>query len=338
MVKLSVLIVTKNEENYIARLLEDLLNQTIEKQLYEIIVVDGMSTDTTVKKVKLYLESHSQTVKLLTNPKQTLPPGWNIGIKEARGDYIMRVDGHTSIPKDFLEKYLELLEKHPEVDCVGGIIESKGSGFQGTINQYVFSHQFGVGNSKFRTTTGIWEGFVDTVPYGAYKRKVFDEVGYFTEGLKRNEDIEFHKRMKDKGMQFYMSTSIKSTYYVRPTLKGVIKKSLGDGTWNIIADQSVKGSLRNRHKAPLIAFLMGLLVLLGSFFFSPFRWVLGVVIFLYFTAATIASVGLVKQQGVKYLIPTVCTFFCLHFFRGLGNFLAFFKKEFWRFRWNRRKR
>lgn len=322
---------------YITKLLADLLNQTVDKSLYEIIVIDGLSTDGTIGKVQPYIEAHPEQMKLITNPKQTLPPGWNLGIKEARGDYILRVDGHTSIPANFLENYFKLIEKQPDVECVGGIIESRGRGFQGTINEYVFSHTFGVGNSKFRTTTGVWEGFVDTVPYGAYKREVFEKVGYFTEGLKRNEDIEFHKRMKDQGMRFYLSTTIKSTYYVRPTLKGVIQKSLGDGTWNIIADQSVPGSLRTRHKAPLFAFLLGVLLLIGAVFFQPIRWLFVGAVALYFVLATLASVRLVKQAGLKYLIPTIGTFFCLHFFRGLGCSLAFFKKEFWAFKSKRRK-
>ena len=67
--------------------------------------------------------------------------------------------------------------------------------------------------------------------------EVFEKVGYFNEHLKSNEDIEFHKRMKDKGGQFYLSTSIQSTYYVRPSLTGLIKKSLGDGVWNIMANR-----------------------------------------------------------------------------------------------------
>ena len=326
--KLSVLVVLKNEEDYIEMLLERLGNQSICKSIYEIIIVDGLSTDNTLKLVKQYSEKKKLNITIISNPKQTLPPGWNLGIQAARGDYILRIDGHTLIPEDFLENYLRLIEKQPDVECVGGIIESKGTGFQGTINQYVYSHPFGVGNSKFRTTKDVWEGFVDTVPYGAYKREVFEKVGYFNEDLKRNEDIEFHKRMKDQGMRFFMSTTIRSTYYVRPTLKGLIQKSLGDGTWNIIANQAVPGSLRNRHKAPLFAFVFGLAVLILALFFSPMRWALGGIGLFYLIAAAWASRGIIKESGKLY-IPTIWTFFCLHFFRGFGCFRAYFKKEFW---------
>ncbi|MCM2675739.1 glycosyltransferase family 2 protein [Alkalicoccobacillus plakortidis] len=319
-VKITVLIVTKNEERFISELILKLHEQTVNEQDYEIIIIDGMSTDKTVDKVQSFKDINPNLIKLISNPKQTLPLAWNLGIQAARGDYILRIDGHTLIPEDFLENYLKLIEKQPGVECVGGIINSEGTGFQGTINQYVYSHSFGVGNSKFRTIKGVWEGFVDTVPYGAYKREVFEKVGYFNEDLKRNEDIEFHKRMKDQGMRFFMSTSIQSTYYVRLTLKGLIQKSLGDGTWTMIADQSVPGSLRIRHKAPLFAFLIGLAVLLLAVFFAPMRWVLGGVGLLYLAAAKLGK-SWYHQTIWTSLFPTYhLDFFLSSFFPWLRLF------------------
>lgn len=334
---ITVIIVARNEENYIEGLLKSLYNQTLDKDNYEIIFVDGMSEDNTVNIVNRFIHSYPNRMKLLKNNKKTLPPGWNMGIKAAKGNYILRIDGHTLITEDFLEQYINLIQKQPNVDCVGGIIESKGLGFQGEINEFIYSHPFGVGNSKFRTTKKVWEGFVDTVPYGAYKRSVFEKVGYFNEKLRRNEDIEFHKRMKNLGMEFYMSTSIKSTYYVRSTLKGLIQKSLGDGTWTMIADQSVPGSLRARHKAPLYAFLLGLLILILAIFFVPMRWILAIVGLAYLGAAAWASKTVIRQSGFVSYLYTIGTFFCLHFFRGLGCFKAYFTREFWYFR-NKRKR
>ncbi|MDQ0206811.1 glycosyltransferase family 2 protein [Alkalicoccobacillus murimartini] len=328
-VKLSVLIVLRNEEGYIEKLLTGLINQTLNSSKYEIILVDGMSSDNTVKIINQITNKYPNSIRLLSNPRKTLPPGWNIGIRASKGDYIIRIDGHTSIPNDFLENYMKLIHNQPDVDCVGGIIKSVGNGFQGYINQYVYSHPFGVGNSKFRTTKGVWEGYVDTVPYGAYKREVFDQVGYFNEDLKRNEDIEFHKRMKDNEMTFFLSTSIWSTYFVRPTLNGLIKKSLGDGTWTMIADQATPGSLRTRHKAPLYAFLLGLISVLFAVVFPAFVWFLLAIGIIYIVGASAASSNLVKEKGIGYFLPAIGTFFCLHFFRGLGCFLAFFKKEYW---------
>ncbi|WP_353626083.1 glycosyltransferase [Bacillus sp. JCM 19041] len=147
---LSILLVIRNEEPYIAGLLDKLLNQKRQGFTMELIVVDGQSTDKTASIVKMYSEKNTQ-VQLLENPGKTLPIGWNIGIKHAVGDYVLRIDGHTTIPDDFLEQYATVIKKNPEADVVGGIIHSRGEGKQGKVNEYVYSHPFGVGNSKFRT-------------------------------------------------------------------------------------------------------------------------------------------------------------------------------------------
>ncbi|MBU8596691.1 glycosyltransferase family 2 protein [Shouchella clausii] len=326
----SVLLVLRNEEAYIGRLLEQVLNQQRNGFEIELIVVDGHSTDNTREIVRSYQQKHP-IIKLVDNPKQTLPVGWNLAIKEASGEYVLRIDGHTSIPDDFLLRYAKVIRKQPDADVVGGIIESKGEGTQGCINEYVYSHPFGVGNSKFRTLASdqVWEGFVDTVPYGAYKRSVFQEVGYFNEQLKRNEDLEFHKRMRTAGKTFFLSTTICSTYYVRSTIGGLIDKSLGDGMWTIVANRVTPGSLGNRHKAPLFAFIAGLALLAASFFHPGFALFFALCVTAYIGASAYASTGFAKKKGWKWLLPCMWTFFCLHFFRGYGSFKAFFTKAYW---------
>ncbi|SDB87679.1 glycosyltransferase family 2 protein [Shouchella lonarensis] len=326
----SVLLVVRNEERDIEGLLTQLLKQQSEQFLMELIVIDGMSTDQTKAIVMRYQATYPQ-IKLLENPRQTLPAGWNIGIRAAQGDYILRIDGHTAIPDDFLLRYTKTIEAHPEADVVGGVIDSKGRGFQGEINAYVYAHPFGVGNSKFRTLKNTsWEGYVDTVPYGAYKREIFAEVGFFNETLKRNEDIEFHKRMKDAGKRFFLSTTITSTYFVRPTLRTLIKKSLGDGKWTVIANKRTPGASGVRQKAPLVAFVLGLLFTILSFFHLYLFAAFLLMVSLYVGVNAYASVGIARKKGWRALFPCMVTFFCLHFFRGWGSFSAYFSRDYWR--------
>ena len=110
----SVLIVTRNEERYIGHLIEKLLEQDFPNDKYEIIVVDGMSTDKTSEIVQHYIEKTLDMIKLFVNKKKTLPPGWNIGILASKGDYVLRVDGHTEVPNDFLSNYWDIIKKKPE--------------------------------------------------------------------------------------------------------------------------------------------------------------------------------------------------------------------------------
>ncbi|KQL57049.1 MULTISPECIES: glycosyltransferase family 2 protein [Bacillaceae] len=329
---LSVLLVIRNEERYIATLMENLLKQEKNGFDFEIIVVDGRSTDRTLEIIQGFVEQ-GHRIRLFDNPKKTLPIGWNIGIKGASGSYILRIDGHTTVPRDFLQRYVNCIKRQPSADVVGGIIQSRGLGKQGKINEYVYSHPFGVGNSKFRTLEGKeWEGFVDTVPYGAYKRAVFTDVGLFDERLKRNEDIEFHKRMRDAGKTFFLSTSIQSTYFVRPTVKGLIDKSLGDGKWNIIANAATPGALGLRHRIPLLAFLAGLILLIASFLSTSALILFSIVVLVYAILNLTVSYPCAKENGMGAWLPCAATFFVLHFVRGYASFQAFFSRSYWRIR------
>ncbi|MFC0559240.1 glycosyltransferase family 2 protein [Halalkalibacter alkalisediminis] len=325
----TVLLVLRNEEKYIGRLIDTLLSQDFPIENYELIIVDGLSTDRTLAIVEKYQKEYPGFIRVITNERKTLPPGWNLGIRAAKGDYVLRIDGHTEVPSDFLTNNWETIKKQPDAACVGGIIISKGRGFQGSINEYVYSHPFGVGSSKFRTLTEDWEGFVETVPYGAYKKEIFEEIGYFNEDLKRNEDIEFHKRVYNYGGQFFLSTKIRSTYYVRDSLKGLINKSLGDGTWSMIANQVTPGSLSIYKKAPLYAFLIGTALFLGAFLHSVFFWLFMLALLSYTLLNGIVSFKFAREKGLPFFFPCFIAFFCMHFFRGLGSFLAYFKAEYW---------
>ncbi|GAE35788.1 glycosyltransferase [Halalkalibacter akibai] len=325
----SVLLVVRNEEKYISRLIETLLKQEFPIENYELIIIDGCSSDNTLGIVEDYRKKYPDFIRVYNNNKKTLPAGWNIGIKQSKGQYVLRLDGHTEVPNDFLLNNWETIKKQPEATCVGGIIISKGHGFQGSINEYVYSHPFGVGSSKFRTLNEDWEGFVETVPYGAYKKEIFDEIGCFNEDLKRNEDIEFHRRVYNYGGQFFLSTKIRSTYYVRDSLKGLINKSLGDGTWSMIANQVTPGSLSVYKKAPLYTFLSGVALFIGAFLHSVFFWLFMLALLSYTLLNSIVSIKFARKKGIQFFLPCFIAFFCMHFFRGLGSFLAYFKMEYW---------
>lgn len=327
----SFLLVVRNEKHYIHSLLESILHQDFPQHQYEIIVVDGQSTDETPEIIGTLQEQYPGRIQYLKNPERTLPTGWNLGIASARGQYVIRVDGHSDIPLDFLTQTHRVIQRVPNADCVGGIIHSKGEGFWGEVNAYVYSHPFGVGNSKFRITKKDWEGYVDTVPYGAYKRQLFDKVGFFDESLKRNEDLEMHARIRKSGGRFFLSTQIRSTYFVRSTLGALVRKSFGDGKWTIVAAKRGLGVLRWRHRVPLLTFIVGLLLTVASFFSSVSLVVLLTLIATYVCLMTISSWGIMRQQkSLRYVFACMLAFFLLHFSRGLGSTVSLFTKDYWR--------
>lgn len=325
----SFLLVVRNEEDYIENLMESILHQDFPHHRYEIIVVDGESTDRTPELVALFVQRYPDRIRSYMNPRKTLATGWNIGIQHAHGRFVIRVDGHSQIPRDFLSRTYKVAQKAPEASCVGGVIESKGAGFWGEVNAYVYSHPFGVGNSKFRTTKGEWEGYVDTVPYAAYKREVFEEVGYFDESLKRNEDLEMHARIRRAGGKFFLSTMIRSTYYVRNTLPALMEKSFADGKWTLVASKRGIGVLRGRHFIPFIVVLATLAFTVASFFSSVAWYTFVALMGIYTALLLVSSWGLKKERGLKYFIPAMISFFLLHFSRGVGSAAGLMSREYW---------
>lgn len=324
----SLLLVVRNEEVYIEKLLEAALNQDFPKEQYEIVVVDGESTDRTKEIVDKYIVNYPNRIRYFTNSKKVLCSGWNIGIKKARGTYVVRVDGHTLLSNDFLTNNYEAIKHCPDAACVGGVIKTEGLGFWGKVNSYVFSHPFGVGNSKFRITKKKWEGYVDTVPYGAYKKEIFKKVGYFNEDLKRIEDLELHARIRNNGGKFYLSTSINTIYYARNTLKTLLEKTYSDGKWNIIAASHGSGVLRFRHIVPLIVVLSSFIILGISFVNPMFFLALCLLALTYFSLVGYFSINIIKEHGAKYYFPTMLSFFLLHFGRGFGSISGIIKVYF----------
>ena len=161
---ISVVMPVYNEEKYIENCIDSLLLQDYPQECMEWIFVDGMSTDRTRELIGAYIEKYPKLIKLLSNPNKTVPYAMNIGIKEARGKYIIRLDAHADYNKDYISKCVYYLNT-TDADNVGGVAETKSKGFVGNAIAKMLSSRFGVGNSEFRTNGE--SGYVDTVPFGA---------------------------------------------------------------------------------------------------------------------------------------------------------------------------
>jgi glycosyltransferase involved in cell wall biosynthesis len=231
---ISVIIPVRNEEKFIKRCIERLANQTYEKKDIEVLVVDGMSEDGTreiIHRISRFLaNNYRMKIRLIDNPKGQRAAALNIGIKEASGDIILRIDAKTIIPPDYIEKCVKtLIEK--AADNVGGIqkpvidLESGTTDRDRTTQMAIciaLSHPFGVGNARFRV--GKKSGFVDTVYLGCFRREVFDKVGLFDEeSVVISEDSDMNYRIKRAGGKVYFNKDIIAYYYPRDNYKDLWK-------------------------------------------------------------------------------------------------------------------
>ena len=310
----SILVVVKNEESHIKECLGSLVNQDFLKDKYEIIVVDGISTDRT-REIVLNFKRKYSNIFLYNNYKRFYAPGLNIGIKKSKGNILIKVDGHVYVAKDFISKNVEYLHKTDAV-CVGGPICTIGKGFIGESIACVLSSPFGVGGAEFRYDR-LFEGYVNTVPFGAYKRKIFDKIGFFNESLIRTgEDLEFHKRIRENGGKLFITPKIKSYYYCSSRIKDLMKEGFING-YEVIR---ISKDVFLRHLIPFL-FVASLLFISILALFATFgKILLLIVLGLYFSLAVFFSVAVCFQKNAfRYFFILPIIFFLFHFSYGIGS-------------------
>jgi len=317
---LSIIIPCRNEEKFIAKCLESVIGQDYPKENLEILVVDGMSEDKTREIVeKSKIQNLKSKIQLLDNPKKFTPFGLNIGIKKARGEFIIRMDAHADYPRDYISKCLKY-SKESGADNVGGIIKTlpaKSDIFAKAIAR-VLSHPFGVAGSYFRvgSRTPRW---VDTVFGGCYKREVFDKIGYFNEKLARSQDIEFNKRLKKAGGKILLHPEITAVYYSQTKLSDFFRHNFADGIWTIYPLKFGVKIFSFRHLIPLF-FVLGFLVgLILGFFFWWGKAIFVLTFGVYLLLSLLFSLKPAIKEDPRYLFSLPLVFFSRHLGYGLGS-------------------
>jgi GT2 family glycosyltransferase len=230
-----------------------------------------MSEDNTREIIKRYIKKYP-FIKLINNSKKIVPTALNIGIRKARGDIIIRIDVHNTYPSNYIEKLILWIRKS-KADNVGGIWITK-AGAETPIAKAIalaLSHPFGVWNPYFRI--GIKEPkYVDTVPFGCYRREVFDKIGLFDEDLVRNQDDEFNLRLIKNGGKILLVPDIISYYYARDSIYKLWKMYFQYGYFKPLVVKKVGGILAWRQIIPSSFISSLILALLLSFFAKFFLW------------------------------------------------------------------
>ncbi|MEF9974165.1 MAG: glycosyltransferase family 2 protein, partial [Clostridia bacterium] len=256
-ITVSVIIPVFCEEGYIAQCLDSLLSQDYPRNDMEWLVIDGMSGDGTMEVLREYERAYSSLISIYLNENRTVPYAMNIGIKHARGKYIIRVDAHAGYAHDYISKCVHYLNT-TDADNVGGVATTIAKSKTGAATAKMLSSKFGVGNSQFRTSGH--DGYVDTVPFGAFRRSVFEKLGDYDVRLTRNQDNVMNYRIRKNGGKIYMSNDIKLTYYCRDSIDGVLSMAFQNGLWNPITMKLCPGSMGIRHFVPM-AFVLSLVIL-----------------------------------------------------------------------------
>ena len=318
----TVIMPVRNEAAYIERSLGAVLAQDYPADRLEVLVVDGLSTDGTRDIVGRMAQP--PRVRLLDNPAGIVPPGLNIGIRQARGEIVVRVDGHCEIAPDYVRRCVEHLLAGYEgapIDAVGGPIETIGETDEAQAIALAMSSWFGVGGSAFRTIDDR-EMLVETVAFPAYRLATLRRLGPFDEELVRNQDDEYNYRLLKHDGRILLSPDIRSRYYSRGSMRSLWRQYYQYGYWKVRVMQKHPRQMRARQFVPP-AFVVGLFgsAALGLVW-RPFRALLAVVVGLYLAANVLASLSVSRAHAPRLLLihPILHLSYGLGFLAGLIRF------------------
>jgi glycosyltransferase involved in cell wall biosynthesis len=321
----SIVIPCRNEEKYIDTCLRSLTEMCTADFSAEIIIADGESTDNTLAIIATYQKEFSY-IKVVNNKQRYTPMGLNLGIRHASGEFILIASAHSSFSKDYLSILLKERERL-NADVVGGVMITSvlNSNKKSEAIKEVLSCKFGVGNALFRT--GIKSPRqVDTVPFGLYKKTLFEEIGYYDERLIRNHDIEFSKRLIAAGKKIFLVPDAVCSYYARESYHALSKNNFRNGLWNMLTVKISHrfSSLSLRHFIPLLFILSIILPTLLSLVYFPFLFLALASLFLYLCFLTINTERMVIEKKLSF--PYIfAAFIVLHISYGTGSLCGIFK-------------
>lgn len=325
---LSVIVPIYNEEKYIAKCLDSILEQDYPKDDMELLLCDGMSKDRTREIITEYQKKYPW-IQLLDNPKRIAPCAMNVGIEAAKGDIIMRLDAHASYENNYFSALVKALDVYG-ADNVGAVCRTDvlNKNVKTLAIREVLSNKFGVGNSTFRIgINGAQE--VETVPFGCWRREVFNKYGMYDTRLVRNQDIELNKRIIRGGGKIVIIPDTFCTYLARETYHALAKNNYSNGLWNILTVYYTKEmrSLSLRHFVPLMFILSLIIPTLVGFFWTPAFCVSILALCAYLLALGTVSASVAMSKGLNFFY-LLASFIVLHVSYGWGSLVGILSLPF----------
>lgn len=321
----SIIMPIRNEADFVARSLGAVVAQDYPHDRLEVLVADGMSDDGTRLLVRQIAADADFPITLIDNPRRIVPTGFNAALIQAKGEIIVRIDGHCEIAADYVTQCVEHLASGVSVG-VGGPIETISLTAAGETIALAMSSPFGVGNSSFRTVKDR-ALFVDTIAFPAYTRAALDAAGPLDEELVRNQDDEYNYRLRSLGYRLLLTPDIRSRYFSRNSLRKLWWQYFQYGVYKVRVMQKHPWQMRPRQFAPLILvstiLLGGVLSPLSGAIRRP--WI--VALLAYSGLNFLASLQIAGRSGWRHLGRLPLVFAILHLSYGLG-----FLNGLWKFR------
>lgn len=317
----SLVLPVRNEEKFIDSCLQALVSQDYPHEKFEILIADGYSTDLTRDLISKF-DSMLPNILIFDNPGLIVPTGLNILIRQAKGQFIVRVDGHTVIAPDYVRQCVTALIGS-RAENVGGKMTAVGSNVFGKAVAVATSVPFGIGDARFHYSTQ--EEYVDSVYLGAWPIHVFRRIGLFDEELVRDQDDEFNYRLRSFGGKILLSPRINSWYTVRGKPLLLWKQYFQYGYWKVRVLQKHPRQMSLRQFIPP-AFVLAIVASLIISSAVSWGWVSLVAIAgLYLVVNLLFSFSIASKKGWQLLRHLPIAFSIIHLSYGLGFLIGLFK-------------
>ena len=318
-IQTSIIVPCYNERTTIQLLLDALYAQTYPRTDMEVVIADGASTDDTPSVIADWQQAHPDLrVVVVQNPARTIPAGLNTAIQASQGEIIVRLDAHSKPEPDYVARSVAaILEGRGQ--NVGGVWDIQPSREDWIARSIAAAagHPIAVGDARYRYSGQA--AYVDTVPFGAFKRDLLDQVGMFDETLLTNEDYEFNTRIRQSGGKVWFDPQIRSVYYARENLNALARQYWRYGYWKVQMLRRYPNTIRWRQALPPLFVLTLIGLTLMAAFLSLAFWSLVGIITLY-TAILVCVGGYLALQrnmpGFALGVPLAIA--CMHFSWGTG--------------------
>ncbi len=325
--QVSVIVACRNEIRHIHKFLDNLSRQELCGISVEVLIADGMSDDGT----RQILEQHQcgiPSVRIIDNPGKIVSTGLNAAIRQARGEVIIRMDAHSEYAPDYISRCVEVLNE-TNAQNVGGAARTRADGYCGKAIALAYGTNFACGGARFHDPR--YEGYVDTVPYGCWRKSTLADLGNFDERLTRNQDDELNLRIVSAGGNVWQSPKIRSWYWPRKNLTALFQQYFQYGFWKVAVIRKHGRPASWRHLIPGACMLIGVFLLagaVGASFFGSTLWTiaflgsLAALLGIYSGLSIAAAIHVARLSGWCFFPFLPVVFATYHISYGLGFLLG----------------
>uniref|UniRef100_A0A942Y8R3 Glycosyltransferase n=1 Tax=Neobacillus citreus TaxID=2833578 RepID=A0A942Y8R3_9BACI len=295
---------------------------------FEVILALGPSIDGTNELVA-EMSAADPRIRAIDNPVGSTPAGLNVAIRASVHPVVVRVDAHSVLPRDYTRIAVRVLTESG-ADNVGGIMRAEGrTPFERAV-ALAYGSRVGLGGTPHHV--GGQAGPAETAYLGVFRRDRLFEVGLFDEGIKRGQDWELNRRLRQTGGTVWFTPELVVTYRPRPSLRRLVRQFVATGLWRGELARRFPANNGLRYFVPpamvaamALGIVAGVVGIVGAATGTGLAWALVgfVVPIVYLLFVVLGAVAVARRSGLRTLLWLLVVLPCIHVGWGIGFIIGF---------------